>query len=47
MKDPDDAYVVSMCLPELRDRLEASFDDGTLTLRIHRIEARPRSVAIR
>jgi HSP20 family protein len=91
MKDRDDAYVVSMRLPEFRkdevqvelrdgfvtirasrrgrgvrsdrhetiarsfrlpadadrDRLEASFDDGTLTLRIHRVELRPRPVALR
>lgn len=30
-----------------RDRLEASFDDGTLTLRIHRVESRKRSVSLR
>jgi HSP20 family protein len=92
MKDQDDAYVVSMRLPEFRkdevqvelrdgyvtirasrrgrgdrsagrhemiarsfrlpadadrDRLEASFDEGTLTLRIHRVESRTRSVALR
>lgn len=92
MKERDDAYVVSMRLPEFRkdevhvelrdgyvtirasrrssgiraagrqetiarsfrlpadadrDRLEASFDDGTLTLRIHRVEARTRSVSLR
>jgi len=39
-----DALTHSFRLPTDADpeRLEASFDDGTLTLRIHRIDVRPR-----
>jgi HSP20 family protein len=92
MKDQEDAYVVSMRLPEFRkdevqvelrdgyvtirasrrgrglrsagrqetiarsfrlpadadrERLEATFDEGTLTLRIHRLDSRARSVSLR
>ena len=46
---PPEAISRSFRLPADADRehLEASFDDGTLTLRIHRQARRPRSVELR